>query len=53
MRFHIEQAELEHRKEANWAGSDDDYVSLDSFAHVSIAYAVQSLIAGCGEVASV
>ena len=33
MRFHIEQAELEHREQADRAGADDDNVGFDRFDH--------------------
>ena len=34
VRFHVEQAELEHREQADRAGADDDNVGLDGFIHV-------------------
>ena len=33
MRFHVEQAELEHSKQADRAGADNDNVCLDWFDH--------------------
>ncbi len=33
MRFHVEQAKLEHRKQPARSGTDDQHVGLDRFAH--------------------
>ena len=33
MRLHIEQAELEHSKQADRAGADNDNVCFDRFGH--------------------
>src|SRR5262249_39841865 len=38
VRLDIEQAQLEHRKQANRSGADDQHIGLDGLTHYSSSY---------------